>query len=34
VILRLLNERKFHAKPIALLEAVATGNPTNADCFN
>ena len=32
VLLRLLNERKYHARPIPLWSAVATGNPTSAEC--
>jgi MoxR-like ATPase len=32
VLLRLLNERKYHERPIPLWSAVATGNPTSAEC--
>ena len=34
VLLRLLNERKYHSKPIPLWSAVATGNPTSAEFYN
>ena len=34
VLLRLLNERKYHERPIPLWSAVATGNPTSADFYN
>lgn len=34
VLLRLLNERKYHASPIPLWSAIATGNPTSADFYN
>ena len=34
VLLRLLNERRWHAKPIPLLTAIATGNPTSATYYN
>ena len=34
VLLRLLNERKYHEKPIPLWSAVATGNPTSAEFYN
>ncbi len=34
VLLRLLNERRWHARPIPLLTAIATGNPTGAEFYN
>ena len=34
VLLRLLNERKYHERPIPLWSAVATGNPTSAEFYN
>ena len=34
VLLRLLNERKYHDRPIPLLTAVATGNPTSSEFYN
>ena len=34
VLLRLLNERKYHELPIPLWSAIATSNPTSADFYN
>ena len=34
VLLRILNERKYHERPIPLWSAVATGNPTSAEFYN
>ena len=34
VLLRLLNERKYHERAIPLWSAVATGNPTSAEFYN
>ena len=34
VLLRLLNERKYHDRPIPLLTAIATGNPTSSEFYN
>lgn len=34
VLLRILNERKFHEQPIPLLSAIATGNPMDDEYYN
>lgn len=34
VLLRILNERKFHERPIPLMTAIATGNPMDDEYYN
>ncbi len=34
VLLRILNERKFHERPIPLMSAIATGNPMDDEYYN